>query len=598
MFHMFGIGGAKCPRCAHKNAGDAGYCERCGMMLGAPRHEAVLVDNRWMAGPDELAVFFGVRELSGIFNKTLRVPAAARAYILQGDKATEVPQGEYEIEGFFTRLNNLLRDQHAEILVTRMAPLAVEFDFRGLLTAEQLEVDARFTISIKIEQVPAFAQHFMTVPGTITAVHLRELLDPSVRQIAAEFISSRSLREMARNPDLRPELDERLHSALKQRLAQFGLAAIQVDTLELRHDKFDAQRGKVGSLWLAAAQRDVELEHTRQLDQLYNDEEWQAIWRQEQASRTDYRRAELKQDADVGQAGLALQRAERMQALRARQIELYGRILESRNKKEALERGAGEVLAELEHEMAKKGAAREDESIEWGHLRALAQLRMRTEMEAAQQDAAQARQLASQQFIQRLVQQQVRYKIDQALEIEDETRKRNELVRLHAAEQALHRHQAELAEERHRGALQSLQLQNAAFKREIERVQEFEEQMARSRAREVERKVEGADALAQHEKLLRTIEAESRHLRVAKDIELEAEQRRAGIVQQSKEAEWQHELRKMEQERINQAAKFQHEIARVQAFAVVDDSTRLALAPEANAAVLAEYLKVKVQGKS
>lgn len=598
MFHMFGIGGAKCPRCAHRNAGDAGYCERCGMMLGAPRHEAVLVDNRWMAGPDELAVFFGVRELSGLFNKTLRVPAATRAYILQGDKATEVPQGEYEIEGFFTRLNNLLRDQHAEILVTRMAPLSVEFDFKGLQTSEQLEVDARFSVSIKIEQVPAFAQHFMTVPGVITAVHLRELLEPSVRQIAAEFIASRSLREMARNRDLRPELDERLHSALRQRLAQFGLAAVQVDTLELRHDKLDAQRGKVGSLWLAAAQRDIELDHTRELDQLYNDEEWQAIWRQEQAARVEYRRSELKQDAAVDQAGLALQRAERMQALRARQIELYGRILEARNKKEALERGAGEVLAELEHEMAKKGAAREDESIEWGHLRALAQLRMRTEMEAAQQDAAQARQLATQQFTQRLVQQQVRYKIDQALVIEDETRKRNELVRLHAAEQALHRQQRELDEERHRGALQSLQLQNAAFKREVERVQEFEEQMARSRAREVERKVENADALAQHEKLLRTIEAEGKHLRVARDVELEAEQRRAAITQQSKEAEWQHELRKMEQERISQAARFQHEIARVQAFAAADDSTRLALAPEANATALSEYLKVKVQGRS
>jgi hypothetical protein len=598
MFHMFGIGGAKCPRCAHKNAGDAGYCERCGMMLGAPRHEAVLVDNRWMAGPDELAVFFGVRELSGIFNKVLRVPAATRAYILQGGQATEVPQGEYEIEGFFTRLNNLLRDQHAEILVTRMAPLSVEFDFKKLMTSEQLEVDARFAVSIKIEQVPAFAQHFMTVPGTITAEHLRELLDPSVRQIAAEFVSSRSLREMARNLDLRPQLDERLHSALKQRLAQFGLAATQVDTLELRHDKYDAQRGKVGSLWLAAAQRDTELEHTRQLDQLYNDEEWQAIWRQEQASRVEFRRAELKQDAAVDQAGLALERAERMQALRGRQIELYGRILEARNKKEALERGAGEVLAELEHEMAKKGAAREDESTEWGHLRALAQLRMRTEMEAAQQDAAQSRQLAAQQFMQRLIQQQVRYKISQTLEIEDETRKRNELVRLNAAEQALHRHQRELDEERHRGALQSLQLQNSAFKREVERVQEFEEQMARSRAREVERKVENADSLAQHEKLLRTIDAEDKHLRVAKDIELHAEQRRAAMSQQAQEAQWQHELRRMEQERINQAARFQHEIARVQAFAGVDDATRLALAPEANAAVLADYLKTKVQNRS
>ena len=36
-----------------------------------------------------------------------------------------MPQGEYEIEGFFTRLNHLLRDQHAEILVTRTTALPV-----------------------------------------------------------------------------------------------------------------------------------------------------------------------------------------------------------------------------------------------------------------------------------------------------------------------------------------------------------------------------------------------------------------------------------------------------------------------------------------
>ena len=158
MLRMFGSGGARCPRCAQtQDAGD-GYCAGCGLMLGAPRHAPMLVENRWVPGPDELAVFFGVRALSGVFVKTLRVPATARAYIRQGEKATEVPQGEYEIEGFFTRLNHLLRDQHAEILVTRSSALPVEFALDGLRSAEHLEVSARLALSVRIESVPAFAR--------------------------------------------------------------------------------------------------------------------------------------------------------------------------------------------------------------------------------------------------------------------------------------------------------------------------------------------------------------------------------------------------------------------------------------------------------
>jgi len=290
MFQMFGFGGVKCPRCEHKNAGDSGYCAQCGLTLGAKRSEPIFHDNRWIPGDNELAVFFGVRELSGLFVKTLRVPATTRAYILQGDKATEVPQGEYEIEGFFTRLNHLLRNQHAEILITRSAAMPVEFDFDDLQTAEHLKVSARFSVSIRIEQVSAFAQHFMTMPGTVTTDHLRELLAPSVRQLAAEFIAGQPIRDMAANRDLRPQLDERLQGALKLRLAQYGLAVVQVDTLALRHDKFDANRARIGSLWLVADDRRVEIEHAMQLDQLYNEQEWQAIWREEQDVRLRSRR--------------------------------------------------------------------------------------------------------------------------------------------------------------------------------------------------------------------------------------------------------------------------------------------------------------------
>ena len=619
MFQMFGFGGVKCPRCEHKNADDSGYCAQCGLTLGAPRNEPVLRENRWIAAPNELAVFFGVRQLSGLFVKTLRVPATSRAYILQGDKATEVPQGEYEIEGFFSRLNHLLRNQHAEILITRSAALPVQFEFDDLQTAEHLKISAGFTVNVRIEQVPAFARHFMTLPGTVTSEHLRVLLEPSVRQLAAEFVAGQSLRDMARNPELRAQLDERLQGALKMRLAQYGLAVEQVDTLTLRHEKFDEHRERIGTLWLVADQRNVQLEHAKQLDQLYDDADWQRMRREEQEGRIRYRSAELRQDEAIERAELSLQNSERVQAIRAREIDLYGRIVDSKNRKDALERGAGDVLAELEHELAKKGAARGDDSAQWAHLRHIAQIRMRTELELSQQQAAEVRQLAQQRFSHQLLQQQIANKVAQAMLIEDETRKRAELARLHDSEQTATRRQADIEAEEHKNKWQALALVNAAHKRETERMQEWEDQVALERQRELLRggsllaeeanqkleamRREGAQAesIAQYEKLLRTIEADDMHSRQAQQLTLEAEDARHTHKRQAQEAEWQHELRRLEHEREDKFAHLAHvadmariEIARVETIGAMSDTAKVALAAAPNAAALADYMKTQV----
>ncbi len=626
MFQMFGYGAVKCPRCAHKNAGDSGYCAQCGLTLGATRSEPIFRDNRWIPADNELAVFFGVRELSGLFVKTLRVPATSRAFILQGDKTTEVPQGEYEIEGFFTRLNNLLRDQHAEILITRSSPMPVQFAFDELQTAEHLKVSARFTVSIKVEQVSAFARHFMTMPGTVTSEQLRDLLAPSVRQLAAEFIAGQPMRDMANNRDLRPQLDERLQGSLKMHMAQYGLAVVQVDTLSLHHDKFDANRDRIGSLYLVADERNVQLEHAKHIDQLYNDEEWQTIYREEQAGRLRHRRQELGQDANVEQAELTLQGAERLQAIRAREIELYGRIVDSDNRQQALARGAGDIVTELEHELAKKGAAREDESTQWAHLRHLAHIHMRTELEIAQQGANETRQLAQQRFAHQLLQQQIQNKISQALGIEDESRKRAELARLHQRQQAANARESEIEEQQHKAQWQSLALTNAAHKREAERIAEWEEELALDRKRdllrtdalkqaggqaqveEVTQKIDAmrrsgasAESIAQHEKLLRTIEADGIHTRQTVQIELDAEQKRHELRQQEHEAEWQQELRRMDHARDEKYAQQAHqaelariEIARVESIGAMSDSAKVALAAAPNAAALADVMKTQV----
>ena len=562
MLRMFGLGGAKCPRCSQGTGAADGYCAACGLMLGTPRNEPVLVENRWVPGPDELAVFFGVRALSGVFVKTLRVPATARAYILQGDQATEVPQGEYEIEGFFTRLNHLLRDQHAEILVTRSGALPVEFELDGLVSAEHLEVSARLALSVRIESVPAFARHFMTMPGTVKADHLRELLQQPVRQLAGEFVAARSLREMAGQRELRPELDQHLQGGLATLLADYGLAIVRVETLALRHDRFDANRARIGSLWLAVDEQRVKVEHARQLDELYSDDEWRRIAREESQARLAHRRAELRQGAGIERAEMSLQNAERAQAIRAREIELYGRIVESRSRKLAIERGAQDLVAELEHELAQKRGARADQDTEWEQVRELAAVRLREEVALAREDAAQARTVAAQRFTHQLLQQQIRNKIEQARGIEDAARQRAELARLHAAEEDAARRAREIEAQDH-----------AARLRAAERAESIEVEAVRQRVEALRRDGTQADALAQHEKLLRTIEADAALQRVA----IDGEECRAVLQAEMLAAERTHELRRME------------------TLGAVDDTTKLVLAGATNAALLADVLKARTQ---
>src|SRR5476649_888794 len=134
------------------------------------------------------------------------------------------------------------------------------------------------------------------------------------------------------------------------RLAEYGLAVAQVETMALRHDKFDHNRERIGTLWLVADERHVQLEHVKQLDQIYDEEEWQAIWREEQKMRSDLRRVELRQDAGVNKAELTFKESERMQALRAREVDLYSRVMESKTRKVAVDKGAGTVLADLEQD--------------------------------------------------------------------------------------------------------------------------------------------------------------------------------------------------------------------------------------------------------
>lgn len=667
MFSIFGNSKLTCPRCEHNNIHDAVYCTHCGLMLSSPRHDTILRQNKWLPKENELAMFFGVRPLASIVKQGLHIPVSARAYVLQDGRVTELHAGDYARDDMASQLTGLQTEQAAEILLTRLNPFALLFSFDDLHTSEFLALAAKFVISIKITDVPAFARHFMTAPGIITCQQLQQLLEPMVRNIAVEFLGAQALRELQDNQQLRQQLDERLLSTLNLSIAEYGLAATQAVTRELRHDKLTADREKlsekIGSLHLVIDGQRAQLEHSKLVDALYTNSEWQKIARQEEQVRLRYRREEMRQQfgKDLGwlylqgqlenakkrlsRAKLRQDENERLQVIRARELELYARVVDAATRKQALERGAAETVRELEHSLQGKAEQRQNEADQWLHIRTLARIKMRSESEITQLQAKEAAQLMQQKIQHQLQKFQLEHEVAQAALIADQEQQKAQTEILRHKQNQLARREQELEDEEQKGRLILISIEAETRAREFRRIQAWEEELYQQRQRalqredsisdvetefklsQVQEKINAikrgdsqADAMAQHEKLLGTLKAHALFEQQAQQqnhaatlAQVEVETLRQQLRHQDDERRWQRELQQTEAERADKFARLNLEreqrqaelthdallariaIERMNAIANFSETGKIATADAANAIALAEVVKVQAQ---
>jgi hypothetical protein len=257
---------------------------------------------------------------------------------------------------------------------------------------------------------------------------------------------------------------------------------------------------------------------------------------------------------------------------------------------------------------------------------------MRTDLEVLQQTAAEQRQLAQQRLSHQLRQQAIESQIAQALLIEDESHRRNELSALRQQEKDEKARELQIEHEAHATLIQGMTLSTAALRREAERVQEWEDQLQLARQRdllrgdavkdasnavqvaEINQKIEDlkrtgaqADSVAQYEKLLRTIEADGIHARQNQSNtkqamldQLAVDEQRQILKQQEQEAAWQRELKKFEQERAaafaGQQSQQDHEIRRMETIGRLSDMAIAAVAAPSNVEAVTQIMKLQIQG--
>ena len=663
MFNLFGSPKLKCPRCHHKSIVGTDYCAQCGYLLGATKHRNIttpLRENQCQLADDELATFFDIEQLSSLFTPKMQVPNSASATVFQNGKSVKISAADFETQGVSLHLADLLRGQPAQVLVTRQLPTNLQIDVTDLHTAEFMAITAKFSINIKIENLDAFSRYFMTVPGAITHKQLQQLLEPTIRQIVSEFIGAQSLREMQDNPDLRHQLDERLHARLNLTISQYGLVATQSTTLAVWHDKISAEREKlgekIGTLWLVIDAKRALLDQGKRLNNLYDEKEQQKIAHEEEQIRQRYRREDMRQKfgKDLGwlylhgehesakkrlsHAKLKQDEADRLQAIRARELELYGRIIEAGTQKEAIDRGAGEAIKALEHTLKEKFELRQNAADQWLHIRTLARIKMRTESEIIQLEGKQSAQLLQQQVSHQLQQIQLQHQIAQAHLLDEEAHTRAQTELRKKEQEDLIRHEQELAEEEQKNRLMSVSIETEAKAREFQRMQAWEEELHAQKARtmqqqdsikesdtelqiakirenisEVKRVGNNADTRAQHEKLLRTLEVqaifEKQTQQHRHQTELDhgtAERMKLKSLQDDDQCRWQRELEKFDVEHTQELSRLrshqEHEVAlariaieRISLIANLSETGKIATVDAPNAVALADILKLQTQ---
>ena len=663
MFNLFGSPKLKCPRCHHKSSVGTDYCAQCGYVLGATsqgKNATPLRENLCLLADDEVALFFDVEQLSALFAQQMRVPNNASATVFQNGRSFNISPSDFVSQGFSLHLADLSRSQPAQVLVTRQLPTNLQIDIADLHSAEFMAITAKFSINIKIENLDAFANCFMAAPGAITHTQLQQLLEPTVRQIVSEFIGAQSLREMQDNPDLRHQLDERLHASLNINISQFGLAATQTTTIAVWHEKISAKREKlgekIGTLWLVIDAKRALIDQGKRLNDLYDEKEWQKIAHEEEQIRQRYRREEMRQKfgKDLGwlylhgeyenakkrlsRAKLKQDEADRLQTIRARELELYGRIVEAGTRKEAIDRGAGEAIKELEHTLKEKSELRQNTADQWLHVRTLARIKMRTESEITQIEGKQAAQLLQQRVSHQLQQIQLQHQIAQAQLLDDQTQARAQTELLKTAQEDLAQHELELAEEQQKNRLISLSIETEAKAREFQRMQAWEEELHAQKTRsiqheesikqsdtdlqvakikenisEVQRVGSNADARAQHEKLLRTLEVQAifekhtqQHRHQAELDHGAAERMKLKSLQEDDQCRWQRELEKFDVEHTQELSRLrsqqEHEVAlariaieRISVIANLSETGKIATVDAPNAIALADILKLQAQ---
>ena len=262
---------------------------------------------RWnITGADGVPQFakrIQVDDAAGFFTKGLVIEPGTRGLIVEdGVFRGEVPPGAYELKSFAERLELWSRKQ-ATVILTRMEDLRLSETFpdpggdpgdAGFPTKENLFVEVKLELTVQVADVLGFLHNYMGAQDVITVDQLRDDLRPLIHRALWSAIGRLSIRDLG-GPDVVDDLTGSVDESLRASLDRYGLHFVEIQTVSIRHEKFDEQRKRQGEIWLHGEG----LQDQQGLDALYAEEELQRIRNVERDNELEVLAYEVESDKGV-----------------------------------------------------------------------------------------------------------------------------------------------------------------------------------------------------------------------------------------------------------------------------------------------------------
>lgn len=262
-------GKVECGNCHTLNDATAKFCVRCGQELATATAPAI-VDSHWKRGADDFATRVDIGELRGFLSKELIVEPGTRAMLISdGENIGIVEPGRYTLQTLVDRLpllNRLLdAPRHVTAILVDAGDVDVQFDLVDLYTKDPLKLGVKCKMVVQLSNPVLFLTNLMKDQRAYPLRALRGYLFDEVLDAAQEFIGKRSVDELARNLQLKREMEVEMEAHLNRTFERVGLRLVQVRTLDYALERYDQVRNVREEYFLQISEADAKTQGRRRL---------------------------------------------------------------------------------------------------------------------------------------------------------------------------------------------------------------------------------------------------------------------------------------------------------------------------------------------
>ncbi|MBI2916993.1 MAG: hypothetical protein HYY01_03280 [Chloroflexi bacterium] len=218
----------------------------------------------------EVARRIDLKDMPGVFHKTLAVPQGYQALLLGGEKhdATLGP-GSYRYGSGDAR-------GMAAVLVPE-AELPLQFSVRRALTSDPFPIDLDCQLVVQVQAPLLFYIQAAKGASLFTQEQLVALLQNEAEALARNFVGHHNVQEWQNSLALQGQLELELDQHLARSLSAWGLRVARVTTVNYRCQAQDKLTGIKADYALQVSQEEAQLQGRKRLFEVLTESELQSL---------------------------------------------------------------------------------------------------------------------------------------------------------------------------------------------------------------------------------------------------------------------------------------------------------------------------------